>query len=75
MEKLGYYSSGIMFAVFAFASFFAAPQVTYFGDRLSMILGSATYCLLTASQLLAIIQHENREEATWKSMYWPVYIS
>jgi MFS family permease len=49
MGKLGYYSSGLMFCVFAIAAFFTAPQVTYLGDRWSMVIGSITYCFLTAT--------------------------
>ena len=75
MHKLGYYSSGLMFCVFAIAVFFTAPQVTYLGDRWSMVIGSITYCLLTVTQLLSIIWYENRESDTWKNLYWPIYVS
>jgi hypothetical protein len=73
--KLGYFSTGICFAVFAVSSLFMAPQIKYFGDAGSMIIGSITYCFFTGSQLLAVLQFKYIDNETWASLYWPIYVS
>jgi MFS family permease len=35
----------------------AAPQISYFGDKLSLVIGPMTYAIYIGVQLLAVIKH------------------
>jgi len=47
----------------------AAPTVHALGDKWSLILGSLTYAIYTASQILPVLRSENPDNKTLHNMY------
>ena len=41
--NLGFYALGAMYAVFGVSSFVSAPIIKFFGDRLSLVIGTIGY--------------------------------
>jgi hypothetical protein len=48
-RHLGFYENGLMFCTFAFFSFAIASQLTRFGHKWTMIIGTFTYLVFTAA--------------------------
>lgn len=67
--NLGFYAQGFLYFTFGICSFVAAPTVHALGDKWSLILGSLTYAIYTASQILPVLRSENPDNKTLAGMY------
>lgn len=45
MQKCYYFSQAIIYGVFTFFNFFAAPIVNKFGPKIGLVLGASTYLI------------------------------
>ena len=72
--RLGFLENGLMFCTLAFFSLAIASQLTYFGYKWTMVIGTFTYLVLTTCQLMCIEAHDNPGSDFWKSMTSPIWV-